>query len=189
MEYASEDLIREHEGILSGLQILEEMASRLLADHPVEPEDLRAMLDFLVLFADKCHHGKEETMLFPAMEKAGIARENGPIGQMLLEHAEGRELITAMNTSLGSNGVARRGFATAALRYLDLLRSHIEKENTILFPLGDRSIPMTIQSELLQKFEDFEEQVMGPGTHERLHETLHRLRQRYLKPGGSGTHH
>ena len=34
MQFASEDLIKEHDGILFGLQVLEEMA-HLISDHPV----------------------------------------------------------------------------------------------------------------------------------------------------------
>jgi hemerythrin-like domain-containing protein len=36
-------------------------------------------LVFLKEFADRCHHGKEEDFLFPALEKAGIKKEGGPI--------------------------------------------------------------------------------------------------------------
>jgi hemerythrin-like domain-containing protein len=35
-------------------------------------------MEFLTVFVDKCHHGKEEEFLFPALEAAGIAREGGP---------------------------------------------------------------------------------------------------------------
>jgi hypothetical protein len=29
------------------------------------------LLEFFTVFVDKCHHGKEEELLFPAMEQAG----------------------------------------------------------------------------------------------------------------------
>ncbi len=36
------------------------------------------VVDFIRNFADRCHHGKEEDNLFPAMEKRGIPRQAGP---------------------------------------------------------------------------------------------------------------
>jgi len=76
------------------------MVNLLKEQREVEINDLKEMVNFFKLFADKCHHGKEEGMLFPEMEKVGITKENGPIGQMLLEHVEGRKYISQMSESL-----------------------------------------------------------------------------------------
>lgn len=51
MKYASEDLREEHEGILFGLEILEEMVVRLNDASLVETEDLEEMVHFLKLFS------------------------------------------------------------------------------------------------------------------------------------------
>jgi hemerythrin-like domain-containing protein len=90
MKLASEDLRNEHEGILFGRQILEEMVRRLQNEQPVAADDLQGMIHFLKLFADKCHHGKEEGLYFPSLEQAGVRNDGGPIGQMLSEHTEKR---------------------------------------------------------------------------------------------------
>ena len=36
------------------------------------------MVAFSKTFVDACHHGKEESCLFPCLEKKGIPREGGP---------------------------------------------------------------------------------------------------------------
>ncbi len=181
MKYASGDLIDEHDGILFGLKILEKMVNLLKADDKVELDDFREMINFLKLFADKCHHGKEEGFLFPAMEKAGIQNQNGPIGQMLIEHAEGRKYISQMSESIADDPVKEKDLIQAAANYIKLLRFHINKENTVLFPMGDKKIRAKIQAELLNEFEEFEEKVMGKGTHEKLHELLQRFEIKYLE--------
>ncbi len=190
MRYASEDLMNEHEGILFGLKILEKMVFMLKEKKAVDVSDAKEMVRFLKLFADKCHHGKEEGLLFPAMEKAGIPNDRGPIGQMLIEHTQGRKYIADMvksidadadaNNDADDGGVLDNCFIEAAADYIALLRSHINKENMILFPLGDKKIPADVQTQLLSSFEEFEEQVMGKGTHEELHELLSKFERKYL---------
>ena len=180
MKYASEDLMHEHDGILFGLKILEKMTDMLQESKKVEINDLGEMVNFLRLFADKCHHGKEEGLMFPAMEKAGIPNEKGPIGQMLQEHNEGRKYIAEMGVSTDNGILQENSFIQAATSYICLMRAHINKENTILFPLGNKMIPMDEQKQLINQFEEFEEEVMGKGIHEKLHELLHNFDAKYL---------
>jgi len=54
-------------------------------------EHVEQLFEFFSVFVDTCHHGKEEELLFPAMETVGISRESGPIGAMLGEHQQGRD--------------------------------------------------------------------------------------------------
>lgn len=178
MKYASEDLREEHEGILFGLEILEEMVVRLNDASLVETEDLEEMVHFLKLFADKCHHGKEEGIYFPALEKAGIPREGGPIGVMLREHDIGRSHLARMDDAL-TGQFSPHDLAAGATDYISLLRTHIDKENNALFPMGDERIPLEEQAALLASFERFEIDVMGAGTHEKLHRMLNAMQQKY----------
>lgn len=181
MKYASEDLRNEHEGVLFGLEILEQISNTAMKSNSADIQDINDMINFLRLFADKCHHGKEENLMFPAMEKAGIQNEGGPIGQMLAEHNQGRQFIAEMDASVTDSVLLAQRFAQAAAGYINLMRAHIEKENRVLFPMGDKLLPMNEQAHLLTQFEEFEEAVMGKATHEKLHETLHRLEEKYRK--------
>lgn len=183
MRYASAELVQEHEGIVAGLDVLEEMARRLKDGGWVKKEDAADLVTFFVEFADKCHHGKEEGLLFPAMAEAGIPNENGPIGVMLKEHVEGRAAIARMRGALAGSGLDAAEFVAGAEAYLALLRVHIRKENMILFPLGDRTLAPETQEALLDAFARHEEQVMGPGVHERFHAMLDRLGRDYAKEG------
>ena len=183
MKYASEDLMNEHEGVLFGLEILEQISNTVRQSNSADIRDINDMINFLRLFADKCHHGKEENLMFPAMEKVGIPNEGGPIGQMLAEHNQGRQFIAEMGASVTDGVLQAQRFELAAAGYINLMRAHIKKENKVLFPMGDKLLPMNEQEHLLVQFEEFEEEVMGKGTHEKLHETLHRLEKKYRKEG------
>ena len=57
---ASEDLRKEHEIVLEALEVLENISNRIDKNEWPEISELREFVDFLIVFADKCHHGKEE---------------------------------------------------------------------------------------------------------------------------------
>lgn len=102
---------------------------------------------WLRAFADVNHHAKEERSLFPAMEKAGVPSQGGPIGVMLAEHVQGREHIRAI--AEGSGAVR----ASAARAYVTLLRAHIDKENHVLFQIADSVLDPQAVAGLRRDFE------------------------------------
>ncbi len=180
--YATQDLRDEHEGIKVALTVLERLAKEIEANRPVSLDDLGQIVDFLKMFADRCHHGKEEDLLFPALEAAGVPRENGPIGAMLADHTQGREYIRAMNDALTGIPVDRKAFAVAAHGYTQLLTNHIEKENNVLFVMAERQLSPEEHATLAEGFERIERERIGPGVHERYHAMLKRLEDEYLTP-------
>ena len=179
MTTATQTLRNEHDAILSMLDATEEAARQLGAGEAVEPRVLDGLLEFFRLFADRCHHGKEEDLLFPKLEEKGMARQMGPIGVMLHEHEQGRALVRQMAEAAAdyqrkTSGAAGR-WAEAAQGYTSLLREHIAKENNILFVMAERMLTEVEQQELAAQFEVAEQEKMGAGTHERLHGLMKEL--------------
>ncbi len=167
-ETATEVLKSEHRVIEKVLDALEKLAktaeSSLLADWT-------KAIDFARNFADKCHHLKEENLLFPALEERGIPREGGPIGMMLAEHEEGRGYVRAMAAALDSADKdpagARQILRETAIAYVRLLRQHIQKEDDVLFEMADEVLNSEEQKQLLREFEEHELREMGSGVHEK----------------------
>ena len=179
----TEELKLEHQAIMKMIGILGRIAERLEAGGTVPPEDPARCVEFLRVFADKCHHAKEEDYLFPEMEKVGVAREGGPIGVMLAEHVEGRKHVAAMAGTLAGlsagEGSAARAFAEAARRYGALLTQHIIKEDRVLYPMADARFSAEQQRELEARFADVEKNIVGEGRHEEFHRLLERLGETY----------
>ncbi|MBM4388754.1 MAG: hemerythrin domain-containing protein, partial [Deltaproteobacteria bacterium] len=73
----TELLSQDHQVILQMLKVIEGMAKRIGSGQDVEIEHLDGVVEFIRAFADKCHHAKEENLLFPAMEAAGIPKDGG----------------------------------------------------------------------------------------------------------------
>lgn len=181
----TEQLKEEHQGIQLMLKVLEKICQKLESGERVDAGHLEKILDFIRVFADRCHHGKEEDLLFPEMEKSGVPKERGPIGVMLLEHGKGRNYVKGMTEALagyeGNEAGAAPRFAENARSYIDLLNQHIEKENNILFPWGERVLSEEQKKGLLEDFEKLERERIGAGKHEEFHQLLHHLKDIYLQ--------
>ena len=135
-------------------------------------------------FADKCHHAKEEELLFPALENVGIPVAGGPIGVMLAEHAQGRAHISAMKEALSrhpnNDTSTLQLFAVAGLAYVKLLREHINKENTVLFVMAEKLLSADEHARLSAGFEKIELERIGKGMHEQFHALIYQLHDIYL---------
>jgi hemerythrin-like domain-containing protein len=172
----------EHEVIQQVLDCVEELAERATAQKSVDAASAEDALDFLSAFADRCHHAKEEQVLFPALNARGLPREAGPVAVMLREHELGRAAIARMRSALDDSkkriaGAPQR-FSAAAHEYVALLREHIAKENGVLFPMADQMLGDDAQAKLMRSFEHVEHHDLGPGTHERYLEVARSLCQR-----------
>ncbi len=178
---ASDDLKHEHDIILFAMDVIDEFSRLLNANVEVPREDISAILGFLKIFVEKCHHGKEEGILFPVLEEEGVPAHSGPISIMLAEHQEGRGYVRIMEDSLEHEPFHRDKFLKAAADYTALVRSHIEKENSVFFPLGDEKLPEARQEWLLSEFELFEEKAIGKGMHEELYGNLDYFRRKYMQ--------
>ena len=144
-------------------------------------EALGHAIEVIRTFADRCHHGKEEKHLFRTIAERGVPVEGGPIGAMLIEHEQGRAYVRAMRTE-GEKYAAGTLTDPAALvravrSYVGLLRAHIQKEDRILYPLGEQVLTPTDRQALAEAYERVEREEMGEGEHERFHAMIDQLEQ------------
>jgi len=179
MSKAIDELTHDHDAILSALDILDAMVGKLGSAGAPSAGDLRSFIGFLKEFADTCHHGKEEGILFPALTDAGMPKQGGPVAVMLSEHVQGRTLIQQMEKAV-SSAVDVSAFTQAAQGYAALLRAHIAKENDVLFPMAERFLASPELDRIKARFTQHEETVIGHGRHEELHAMLKELRKKYL---------
>lgn len=192
---ATDILSREHEVILQMLDCLERIVEEASANGKLEAQPARDAIGFFQIFADKCHHGKEEAHLFPAMEAKGYPRVGGPTGVMLMEHESGRACVRGMSESAEAaaqgDRAAVRQFAQSGRNYIDVLRGHIEKEDHCLFGMANQVFSEQDQKSLLAAFEKAEAEHAGGGTHERHLAVAQSLVARYgggRRDGGCAGH-
>jgi hemerythrin-like domain-containing protein len=173
----------EHRVIEQVLACLERLSENAEKQGRLDAPSAREAVDFFRNFADRCHHGKEETHFFPAVEAKGFPREGGPTGVMLYEHDLGRGHVRVMDGSIdaaaGGDPEALRRFIDNARAYVELLRQHIDKEDRCLFAMADQALGAEDQRRLLEAFEKIEAEEVGAGTHEKYLEVANRLADRF----------
>ena len=177
-------LLEEHQGVRLMLDILDEICNRLQAGKQARAGQLGQIVEFFRIFVDKCHHAKEEDILFPEMEKAGVANKGGPLGALLAEHEQGRGYVRNMGVAVAAYqaGDKTRGATIVALarQYSELLSRHIKKEDEVLYPMADKMFSEKQQQEMAEEFARIESERLGAGTHEKFHALLQQLQAEYL---------
>ena len=148
----TQTLVDEHSLILRMIALLEKNAPRTATGDYSNWQFYLDGVDFIRKYADRFHHAKEEDVLFAALVKNGMPRENSPVAAMLMEHDQGRAYVLGMETAvkeaLGGHAGRENTIAENALAYAALLRDHIAKEDDILYPLAERVIPEAMRAEI-----------------------------------------
>lgn len=124
------DFLRQDHGHCDQLYVA---AERLAADADLHEASV-AFGDFASALLH--HFSMEEDVLFPAFED--VAGEGGPSFVMRHEHAQMRELLKSMETSLAQARVD--DFLAFADTLLVLMQQHNVKEERMLYPMTDRML-------------------------------------------------
>jgi hemerythrin-like domain-containing protein len=177
----TDDLVNEHRVIERVLDILTIASNRFEKGQDVDPELFVGVVDFLKIFADKCHHTKEEKLLFVKLIEKGVSGEVGPIAVLMREHQDGRAHVRSLDklSKEKMSKTTREGLVKSSRAYVDLLSKHIQKEDKVLYPLANQVLDEEDQKELEKGFERVEEEVMGPGVHERYHKMIEHWEQKH----------
>ena len=165
MKDAIETLMTEHRLIEQVLGALDTFIGQLSLEVADDRGQVARFARFFKNFADRCHHGKEEERLFVAMNQCGFPREFGPVGVMLAEHTEGRAHVGALaeigNGKRPLTADEKQRATEHALAFIPLLKSHIQKEDNILYPMARQAIPPAQWAQLESGCEAFDREVMG----------------------------
>jgi hemerythrin-like domain-containing protein len=179
VQKAIEVLMNEHRLIERVLGSLETFAVAVEGGLAPERAVLSDYSTFFRDFADACHHGKEEDVLFQRMVERGFSRETGPLAVMLHEHTVGRGHVSALRQVGGGAGpivaVETRLVLENAGAFIPLLRAHIQKEDRILYPMAVRLLTGPEMDAMETEFETLEARMRGDGSLDRLHGIADRL--------------
>ncbi len=173
-------MVREHQLILRMINLVETNSELMERGRFRDWQFFLDAVDFIRNYADRFHHAKEEDVLFKALVENGMPAENSPVAAMLMAHDEGRAHVRGMEEATeralaGESGQAPI-IAEHARGYVRLLRDHIEKEDTILYPLAERVLPEEGRETLARKYREAADR--APGLEEKYRRMVEKYEQR-----------
>ena len=176
-----EDLKEDHESIRLVLEILEKMIDRLYGGKAVDYEDLSWVFEFCRDFIDRSHFGKEEYLLFPALEDAEVP--HSPLEELVLEHDSLREISKYLRGCaegyFEGEAEATMEIIDKGLAFLTFMNQHLEKEDAIIYPVAETILSKETCDRLSEKFEIFQSERLTPGRREELLDALSYLKDFY----------
>jgi len=155
-------LTHEHHLILKVVNALEVLGQGLASGEVMDVPLFRNIIIFMREFADRCHHAKEEDLLFPAMVELGVPESGCPIGGLKSEHVQGRNLVNLLDKGVNlydTEPDRAREIATEAIKgIVKLYPNHIWKEDEMVFPMAEKLFNEGQLSHLKESFERVEEE-------------------------------
>lgn len=132
-------LRKDHDLIEKVIKSMETTVELLRLEKQIPESILLPVIDFSNNFTDVCHHNKEEKSLFPALEKAGLPKNMGPIAMMLMDHERSREIAKRME--LSTKQYLESGDSNKLIsdmnEYIQHIKEHLWKENNRLFMMAE----------------------------------------------------
>ena len=182
----------EHRLIEIVVGALGDAAASLEQGERIDATLVSKAVEFLRVYADQLHHGKEEALFFPLLVKRGVPPQGCPIGGLNHEHEKGRALVKA----LAEQGPAyERGEAggaealCASLRAIhDLYLNHIWKEDAMVFPMANNVMTEADQKELAGKFAGVDRSI-GPEVIARLEKFARSIARKRAAPAARASAH
>ena len=158
-------LMIEHRLIERMVALIGNEAETIIATRTVDSAFVDAAVDFIIFYADKAHHGKEEDILFDTLGKRILSDDDRRIMHELIEeHKIGRQSIHAADdahTRLRTGdtdawAVIARQFHTLA----ELYPRHIEKEDKVFFPASRKYLSDEEDQAMVERFQSYDQHLI-----------------------------
>jgi hemerythrin-like domain-containing protein len=154
-------LMIEHRLIERMLALISKEAKRIRETNVVNPVFIGNAVDFIRVYADKTHHGKEEDILFRDLaQKDMTGEEEKVMDELIQEHVLGRKTVAELLDAKKRHFAGDYSATAMVIEKLEFLISfyprHIEKEDKVFFPAMMKYFTEEAQEEMLQEFWEFD---------------------------------
>jgi hemerythrin-like domain-containing protein len=131
----------------------------------IAPFFVDTAVDFITVYADRTHHGKEENILFRDLDKKSLSdTDRRFMKELIEEHVVARKTTKAL---VVANARCRNGESAAIaavkshLRTLvDLYPKHIQKEDEVFFPASRAYLSEEEEQAMLAEFWEFDRKMI-----------------------------
>jgi hemerythrin-like domain-containing protein len=171
-------LMWEHRLIEKMLASMLALVDKIEKSKKVNPVVIDVAVDFIRMYADRTHHGKEEEILFRDLAKKNLTLELKKIMQELLdEHVWGRKttaaLVAAKDEYLKGDEGKLPEIISLARELGNFYPKHIEKEDKHFFYPSQEYFSKNEQEKMLAEFWEFDRKM--------IHEKYNKVFEEYSK--------
>ena len=147
-------MAREFERIKANIEVDPEFAF-------VDPVFIDTAVDFIRTYADRCHHGKEEDLLFKALAEKDLSPEHRRIvDELIQEHVWAREATAGLVKAKEGYLLEKPGALDDLMEHMGKLVEfyprHIEKEDKHFFIPCMAYFSEAEQADLLARMQEFD---------------------------------
>ena len=158
-------LMIEHRLIERMISVIKRVLAQIESTEKVDPLFVDTAADFIRMYADRTHHGKEEDILFRDLSKRPLSAEDQRVmNELIEEHVFGRQTIKKLveaNASYRSGDESAVGEIAESLRTLvQFYPRHIEKEDKIFFPAARAYFTEEEDQAMLAEFWEFDRKMI-----------------------------
>jgi len=158
-------LMIEHRLIERMLSTVKVVLAKIETTHKVDPVFVDIAVDFIRIYADRTHHGKEEDILFRELKNKPLnEKDQQMMKELIEEHVFGRQTTKAL---VEANNRYRNGDETALSEIADKLQTlcefypkHIEKEDKVFFPSSRDYFTDEEDQTMLAEFWEFDRKMI-----------------------------
>jgi len=131
-------LMIEHRLIERMVGLMRREISRMKARQEVDVKFIDTALDFIRSYADRCHHGKEEDILFRDLSKKKLSPPDRKVmDELVEEHVRGRKMVGKLEEAKNAYAGGNKAALDDVVEYMVLLSEfyprHILKEDKHFF--------------------------------------------------------
>ncbi|MDD5673396.1 MAG: hemerythrin domain-containing protein, partial [Chitinivibrionales bacterium] len=132
-------LMVEHRLIERMLALIDKEVKKIEKSGAINHEFINEAVDFIRMYADRTHHGKEEEIFFRELEKKPLStKDRALMEELIQEHVFGREttkaLLDAHNDYLNGESAAIATIVSSMSALVGCYPNHIMKEDKVFFP-------------------------------------------------------
>lgn len=155
----------EHRLIERMLVLIKGAITQIGSNGRVDPFFIDTAVDFIRMYADRTHHGKEEDILFRELGQKNMSSEDRQVmSELIEEHRFGRKTTKAL---IDANTRYRKGDRAALADIADNLKTlvdfyhkHIEKEDRVFFPKSRSYFTDEEDKAMLAEFWEFDRRMI-----------------------------
>ena len=171
-------LMIEHRLIERMFTLVEKKLEKIQTTNQVDPLFIDTVVDFIRIYADRTHHGKEEDILFKKLENKQMSDQDRRIMDELVdEHVLGRKTTKELVEANAQYRVGEKTFLAVIVSKLKKLVNfypkHIEKEDKVFFPSYMKYLSDEEDQLMLEEFYEFDREMI----HEKYKSVLQKLEE------------